>query len=412
MNRRATETLAGFLIGRVPPAGASFVKGLFSGVAAFLLFELVSRFNDNVPRVPVSWMMMAATFAIETVLLFRLIRLIRFPRRADLFFLLRIPYDRRIAVALYASKQAHAAFIPFSVAALAVAALLEFTLIHERSVMTLVAVPVFTMMVMAGTAAICRFALRHRWIPVTRRDNGGDSAGATKSTFFSRILAKTAVPFTRAVSGWLPGRGIRVLVMRNLLYILRGETVLSVLIMTAVPVLLTVLLLMIGNPFSPFVSFLPLLAVFMMNQHFITELGEAAENLTLCHWYSYAPRTLLLSNGCTLIIPSLSIMAVYAAVTVHTLFSVAGSIRFLNVAVSFLATVAIAAFRAASVKKQDQDVMNDFLLFAVIAVGNFIPRVGGVFALVVMGLLLLLNWEMIGSGTGKHTPASPMPKSS
>ena len=89
------------------------------------------------------------------------------------------------------------------------------------------------------------------------------------------------------------------------------------------------------------------------------------------------------------------VLPVFFAVSVSTLGSLPGVVRGVNELIFYIVTVAIGAFRASSRNRRDQDGVNDLFLFAGIAVGNFIPWVGSVFAVAVAGILLFLNWEMV-----------------
>ncbi|MBN1760060.1 MAG: hypothetical protein JW863_17170 [Chitinispirillaceae bacterium] len=397
MNTRALATLSASLIGPVPDPGRAVVKGSMLGTLAFLIFEFASKFNENIPRVPVAWLLMVATLAIETVLLFRLVSFVRFPRKPDFMFVARLGYAQRITVALHASKRAHAAFIPFTGAALAVAAVLEAAAMDERSPMVLAALPCVTLLFMAGTGLFCRFAISRRWVGVTHRDDTKGIHAVGEVPFFRALLARKSIVVARCLSGWMPSRSIRMLLMRNLLYLLRGEIILTLLLLIAVPVLLFFLMLLIGDPWSPFVSLLPLVAAFMMQLHFIGEIGEAAVALPACYWIAVRYRSILVSNLLSLMLPLAVVLPVYYLVTASTLVTPAGAVRGGNELLFFMVTAAIGAFRVSSGKRRDQDGVTDFLLFAGIAVGNFIPWSGSVFAVAVAGVLLLLNREMVRS---------------
>jgi hypothetical protein len=396
MNTRAVATLSASLIGPVDPWRAA-VKGTMLGTLAFLIFEFASKFNENIPRVPVAWLMMVATLAIETVLLFRFINFLRFPRKQDFMFVARLGYMQRIAIALHSSKRAHAAFIPFTGAALAVAAVLEAAVMGERSPMVLVALPCVTLLFMAGTGVFCRFAISRRWIGVAHRDDTKGANMVGGGAFFRTLLARYSVVVARRLSGWVRSRSIRMLLMRNLLYLLRGEIVLTLLLLIAVPVLLFFLMLLIGDPWSPFVSLLPLVTAFMMQLHFVGEFGEAAAALPACYWIAVRSRSIVLSNFLSLMLPLVVVLPVYYLVTAATLVTPAGVVRGVNELLFFMVTAAIGAFRVSSGNRRDQDGVTDFLLFAGIVVGNFIPWSGSVFAVAVAGVLLLLNREMVRS---------------
>ena len=170
----------------------------------------------------------------------------------------------------------------------------------------------------------------------------------------------------------------------------------TLLIVTATPVLLLVLLLMIGDPLSPFGAFIPLLAAFLMGYHFTAELEEAADILPECHWYRRRSRSVLTGNFVTLLLPVLSIPIVFCCVSFATLCSGYGIVRLLNFGIAFVSTVAIGVFRLTNRARKDQDVAMDLMLFALIAVGLFVPWVGGVFAVAALLVMVLVNWSVVG----------------
>jgi hypothetical protein len=394
MNQTALDVLAEGLIGTVPTPRKSVIKGVLSGIVMFLIFECVSVFDDNIPRIPAAWLMMVATVAVESVLFFRIARLLHQPRRSDFHFIIRLDYRQRIAIARRAAHKAHRTFITFTGAVLLTAAVLEMTIIRERSVMTLLVIPCVSMLVMVTAALLMKFAIAHRAIRCSHRDTTESGEVKGGNGFFRKRLARISVPIARLVCTVMP-RQVRLAVTRNVLYLLRGEIVLTILILAAAPVVLVVLMLMINDPLSPFVTLLPLLAVFMMNQHFAAELAEATEKLVECHWYAMRPVTLFFSSFLTLLLPASVPAIIFLAIAFPTFFSLAGAIRLLNFLIALIAAITVGCRSIMTVHRNDSDPFVALMLFAVIVVGNFIPWAGAVFSAAAVLVMVLLDWEML-----------------
>ena len=382
------------LIGNVPTKGRALFKGIVTGAVMFAVFEFISFVNTNIPRVPVSWLMIPVTVIIEGVLLIRLAGFLGHPRRQDFYFISRLSYLQRIGIAGYAWRRTHGAFFPFTAALLVTASVLEMVLLKERTFLILAAMPCCSMFFMAVMAVIGRIVIDRRLVPVSRKDETDGNEPASTGSFYQLRGARSSCKLVECIGRLIP-EGCRVSVMRNLLYLLRGEIVLTILLTTAVPVLLTVLILMIGDLRSPFTGFFTVLSVFIMSFHFTSELEDASGALEHCYWYDFGRQAVLFGNGITLLIPVLPLLVVFIVITAFAGIDLTGLLILFNFLVSFLVTVAIGAFRLTAVSRNDQETASDLMLFALIAVGCFIPTVGGVFALAAAAALVMRNWKLI-----------------
>lgn len=394
MNKSAVAQLAERITGKVPPPRHSAGKGAMAGAALFFFCEFMSSINSNVPRIPVSWLMIAAAVMMESVLFFRIIQLLSQPRKPDLHFIFRLDYAMRTSVALEALKSGHRSFVPFIVAVLTVAFTGELTLLHERSIVLLVVIPVACILVLFFTEVLMSALITRHAVPCTKRDDIGEEGETHRNSLFKKQLAAASVRLAHMFADRFNG-SLRSIVMRNTLYLLRGDILITLLITLASPVIAALLMVMIHNPLSPFVSLMPLVFIFMSNYHFATDLTEGSENLAACHWYHLSPRELLKGYFITLVLPALLPVLVFFVVTSGSLFSGAGAVRLVNFLLAAAVTILIACRQLVAPEKNDSDPALGLGLFTIIAVGNFIPVAGGLFSLLVVGIIFLLDGKRV-----------------
>jgi hypothetical protein len=391
VNNSAVDALSYDLIGNVPPAGSSALKGAASGTVLFFVCEYLGFITGQVPRIPVAWLMMVATVMVESVLFFRIIRLLHQPRRGDFNFIIRLDYADRITIATRSADRAHRAFVSFTGALLGAAAILELVLVHERSVMVLLVIPAASMLLMVAAGNGCRMIVAQRRIPCTHRDDTGDRSAVASGGKVRGVLARGALSWSAFLSGRLPGgRGVRLALRRNLLYLLRGEFVLSLLIVIVSPVIVAILIAMIHQNASPFTTAIPLAAVFMINYHFANELGEAGETLSSCYWYDLRAKTVFFGNCYTMLLSAVPVALVGLVFLAPTLWSIAGFARMLNFLAALAATVIIGC-RGVRSKRNDADPLVGVMLFAGVMVGNFIPYFGVLFSGAAVGIAAILD---------------------
>jgi len=394
MNSNAALQLAKRLTGEIPSPRSSALKGVVTGATLFFFFEFMSSINDNIPRVPVSWLMIAASVMMESVLFFRIVRLLSRPRKPDFYFILRLGYDARTTVARTALRSGHGSFIPFLAAILAVSAAGELFLLHERSVILLAAVPAACLLVLQGTELLMTALITRHAIPCTRKDDIGEEGALSKGSALRRQLAASSVTIARMTAGLFPA-SLRIIIMRNMLHLLRGEVIITGLIVLAVPVITALLIIMLHDPHSPFATMLPLIFIFMSNFHYASELSEASETLQLCHWYRFSPRQLLAGTFFTFAVPALLPVVTFFALTIPALTMISGIVRALNFLAAAAVTVLIAARLQNSTKHSDSDPAIAFALFGLIVVGNFIPYAGILFTLAALGVVLIIDRSMV-----------------
>lgn len=382
------------LVGPVPGARNSLFKGALAGLVSFGIFEYGSFVNDNIPRVPVAWLFIVFVFAMELVLFMRVVGLLHEPRKENLFFVLNVSYALRQKVAVKASRAVHRAVLSFMVMALTVASGLEYLILGERSVIMLGIIPVSSMLLLLVVAFVSRQLIGRRYIPLARNDSSVQESTGTSHSYFAAALAERVVSIARSTAQIAP-HSVRPLVMRNILYLVRGELFITLLLLIATPVLLAVFIFMLPDMPTPFRSFFPLLGVFIVNMHHGIAFQEAAEQSNRYPWYHFRQRTIAAANFISLSILSIPIVLSFVVVSALTLGTVAGLVSAGNFLLALAVTIGISCRMVSGFVRKDSDISVDLMLFALVALGVFVPWVGGVFSLIAMGIIVLLSWKVL-----------------
>jgi hypothetical protein len=389
----AENALVTHLIGSVPDFNRSLSKGATLGVLTFVIFEGISLINPNVPRVPAPWLIAFSIWIAQLVLLFKISRFLKRPRIEDFFFVTGMNYDQRKKIAMRSYGAVHEAILPFTVVSVLIAITLEFTIVKERSFINIGIVPL----------AFCALTLLFYKIGTVILDKGlikislRDIRNTGLSSFFNMkifvLFAKMILTISKVITSVSP-RSIRPLTIRNVLYLLRSAPLqLSLLIVTA-PVLLTLFLLLIGNPQSPFVLFFPILTVFLLNYFYAGLLLEASLKFKECPYYEYSPKRLLFSHLFTTALFALPYIFIYICIINKNILSLSGLMRTVTFFTSLGATLLVSSRAVLHFERKDSDSVTDWLLFIIgIAPGLFIPNFGWIFALLISGVFLLLEWE-------------------
>lgn len=386
--------LISLLVGPVPGARNSLVKGALAGLVSFGIFEYGSFVNKNIPRIPVAWLFIVFVFAVELVLFMRVTGMLHEPRKENLFFVLNVSYVLRQKIAVEASRAVHRAVLSFMVMALIVASVLEYLILEERSVMMLVIIPVSCMLLLLFVTLISHQLIERRCIPLARNDSSVRERTGTSHSYFAAVLAKRVVSIARSTAQIAP-RSVRPLVMRNILYIVHGELFVTLLLLIATPVLLAVFIFMLPEMPTPFRSFFPLLGVFIVNMHHGIAFQEAAEQSNQYPWYHFSRRTIAAANFISLSVLSIPIVLSYVVVSALTLGTVAGLVYAGNFFLALAATIGISCRMVSGFLRKESDISVDLMLFALVALGVFVPWVGGVFSLTAMGIIVLLSWKVL-----------------
>lgn len=402
MNTQACDQLARKLIGTTPSQRASLIKGSLTGGLLFTVFEYFSTVNENIPRIPVAWLLAGVTIVIEAVLFGRVISIVRFPRSENLFTVLRMDYRQRTEVALHAIKTAHTAFLPFMISALLIAPLLELLVLKERSLFLLLAVPASATAFLLLSDYCVQLLIKTHRVPPVRRDDAERQQFFAIELLFRELLARVAIPIAQGAGRLVP-QSVRVHVKRSALYLLRGELFMSLLILAVVPVFVLIIILMLDETTSPFRIFLPLLALFLVNLHIAADLTESSVILPDCYWYPGAGRGVIAGYATTLLFAAFPFLLIMVIGMAPVLFSFRQTLALMNGTVSLAVIVFTSACRITSFRKGDEKKVSDLAVFAVIALGVFIPYAGIAFTFTAAGLVLLLQWDVITGAPMKKT---------
>jgi 4-amino-4-deoxy-L-arabinose transferase-like glycosyltransferase len=122
------------------------------------------------------------------------------------------------------------------------------------------------------------------------------------------------------------------------------------------------------------------------------------EKLPECHWYRFTPGQLFRGYFLTLALPVAPLVITALAVIIPAHFSLYGAVRLLNFCIAIAATLFIGCRSCMTTRNNDTDPAIATAIFAVIAVGNFIPWAGVFFSAAAAAVMVLLDWEIL---TGK-----------
>ena len=140
------------LIGTIPDKKKLVMQGITSGVTCFLIFEMFSVVNPNVPRFPVPWLLMIIVPIAEMIFFSRIVSILRMPRRDDLFFIYGLDYNQRQSLASTAFHSAQTMLRSFIIPSLVTELTLEITVLHLFSIREIV------ILVVILTSLFCFFS--------------------------------------------------------------------------------------------------------------------------------------------------------------------------------------------------------------------------------------------------------------
>ncbi|NLG16058.1 MAG: hypothetical protein GX556_01865 [Fibrobacter sp.] len=398
INRPAESYLVRYLIGKVPDKRRSIYRGLFSGLLLFGIFEGISLVNSNIPQIPAVWLL---SIVMPLGLIFTFIkisRVVRFPRTCNFFFVICLSSQQRKQIAARSIRAIYEAIMPFVISCAAVIAILEFSVMRDRSIMNLVIIPVVLILFIVLLFRVSEALLAGKLL----RNSSKDMMLAQLHTgqfFVSVLFAKVILTLSRT-AGRLTPEAIRPLVIRNFLYLFRSDPLIFPFFICAAPVLLSVLLILINNPLSPFLDFFTLLAIFSLCYYNANQLRESRLRLKECPWYEYGSKQFLLSFAALSVLLAVPFTAIFLIRTRSTLFSAAGLVRAGTLFLALIPILLTAARPALRTEKKDSDIATDAVLFLAATLGCFIPLFGWIFTVLTLAAVLLLQWETLHE-TGK-----------
>lgn len=387
------------LVGPLSRKKRSSSKGVALGVLLFGLFEFFSMINPNAPRVPVPWLLGLTIWIAQFAVFIKIAVFLRYPRREDFFFVMTMNSNQRKELAAASITSVHNAITPFVFSSLGTGILLEFFVFRERSFINLLVLPVvvIAMSWLIYMISVCLFN-RDFIKPSAQDDRRRGHLVALPS-----VLSLMIIKVSKGVGFFTPHK-IRPFVIRNVMYLLRSDPLLFLLFTCAAPVLLLLFMILTIKQSSPFMEFFTLLAVFVLNSYYSSNLKESAEILKRCPYYRYDPRLVLWAHLFTVAIFSFPFILVFSGtVNVH-LISADGPLRMLTFLIAFAATLLISCRAVLHPQRKDSESATDFIFFILaVATGLFVPLYGWIFPLLGIIATVLLEWETIIAGTSGQT---------
>lgn len=388
------EILCRYVTGRLLGPSEAIFKGAFWGALATAIFEMVSLVNQNVPRVPVSWLIVVVVPVVETVLLFRIAALLRCPRTEDFLYIIRLSHKQRKNLALFAFSSVQKTILLFSSSMVAVAAVLEFFVMRERMIINLVIVPAATVGLTAGIGIIGMFLLRNDFVKPVKKDLLDAERKKMFTAHLGAAFRKAANSISFEIGSIAPVK-LKALVIRNFLYLFRKDPFIFLFFTLAAQVFLFFLCLLLGDRSSPFIGIFTVLFAFMLSIRNASNLQDATLKLEECPYYSFNKRDIFGGYVFTFSLLSLLYPLIFAAVGWNTLFSTEGILRFVTLLTAVFVSMVISARSALSSDRKNSDLVSDWFLFGTVCIGFFIPFVGWIFPLVALFVVILLEWESL-----------------
>ncbi|MBN1603461.1 MAG: hypothetical protein JW915_17760 [Chitinispirillaceae bacterium] len=389
------------IIGTIPDKKKLVIQGITSGITCFLIFEMFSVVNTNVPRFPVPWLLMIIVPIAEMVFFSRIVSILRMPRRDDLFFIYGLDYNQRQSLALTAFHSAQTMLRSFTLPLLVTALTLEITVLHLYSIWEIVVPAV------ALTGLLCFFP----WAGKLAFEKG----------FFRPVktdrmpgTVKNAIPFSETFSSVLIVLGTRIsslvpvvfrpIVLRNVFILFRSEPLLIPLFLLTAPVIQIVLILVVRDIHSPFVDFFSSIVFFALSSWYVSLIREANASIRENPLYNFDRKQMMLAYVCTFIILAVPLLLVYTVVIVPVVFSVAGITRLITTVTLFLLIPFITSTLVYDPYRKDGEQMTTTLFFGGGCIGLFVGYFGYIFPLLVFTAFMLKEWKLFAS-----PPLSPSP---
>lgn len=389
------------LIGTIPDKKKLVMQGITSGITCFLIFEMFSVVNPNVPRFPVPWLLMIIVAIAEVIFISRIVPILRMPRRDDLFFIYGLDYNQRQSLALTAFHSAQTMLRSFIIPSLVTALTLEITVLHlfsirEISVLAVTLTGLFCFFAWAGKLAFEKGFFR----PVkTDRMPGTVKNTMPFSETFSRVLIKLGIK----ISSLAPVT-LRPIVLRNVFILFRSEPLLIPLFLFTAPVIQVVLILVVRDIHSPFVDFFSSIVFFALSSWYVSLIRDANASIRENPLYNFNKKQMMLAYVCTFTILAVPLLLVYTVAIISVVFSIAGIARLITTVTLFLLVPFITSSLVYDPYRKDGEQVTTSIFFGGGCIGLFIGYFGYIFPLLVFTAFMLKEWKSLAS-----PPLSPSP---
>jgi hypothetical protein len=381
------------LVGTFPDTKKLIIQGITSGITFFLIFEMLSVVNNNVPRFPVPWLLMIIVPIAEMIFISRIVSILRIPRREDLFFIYGLDYSQRQSLALTAFNSAQTMLRNFSIPSLVTALLLEITVLHVYSILEILVPAVVLTGLLYTFAGVGKLALEKGLFNPVTTDR---IPGTTKNTMpfnetFSKVLLKTGI----AISMRVPVQ-LRPVVLRNIFILFRSEPMLIPLFMITAPVLQIVLILVVGDMHSPFVDFFSSIVFFAVSSWYASLIREANAAIRDNPQYTFGKKQTMLGYVCTFCILTIPLLLVYAGAIAPLIMSIEGMTRLITTVAMFILVSFITSAVVYDPYRKDGEQITTAFFFGGGCIGLFIAYFGSVFPLLVFTAFMLKEWKSLG----------------
>jgi len=383
------------LVGTLSEKKRSFAKGVTLGVLLFGLFEFLSTINPNAPRIPVPWLLGLTIWIAQIAVFIKIAAFLRYPRREDFFFVMAMNSGQRKELAVASMTSVHNAITPFICSSLGTGMLLEFLVIRERSFINLLLLP-SVVIIGAWLIAMISVNLLNRGFirPLTQ-----DARRKGHLVIYPPVLSSLIIKISKVIGSFTPHK-IRPFVIRNVMYLLRTDSLQFLLFTCAAPALLLLFMILTIKQSSPFMEFFTLLTVFVLNSYYSSTLKESAATLKKCPYYRYDPRLVFWAHIFTAAFFSFPFILVFSCTANVYLISLSGLLRIMTFLIAFAATLLINCRAVLHPQRKDSEAATDFVIFILaVATGLFVPLYGWIFPLLGIVATVLLEWDTIIADT-------------
>lgn len=382
------------LVGAFPNKNKLMFQGVTSGALFFAIFELLAVVTKNLPRFPVPWLLIIIVPIAQIIFIARIVSILQFPRRNDLFFIYGLDFKHRLSLALTSFEAAQNMLKSFVVPALLTSVALEISVLHLFSVFETLISPLLLLGWLFLLPIIGNAMIEKGFFKPVKTDRLPENSGRTVP--FSDQFAKLLLNFGHFVSSPTP-KNIRPLVLRNVFVLFRSEMFLLPLFLFAAPVLQTVLILIVQDMGSPFVDFFTMVIFFAVGSWYASLLGEANAMSIENPYYTFDRRRVLLAFTATFVILTIPLFLVYLGAISSQLISIKGILRLITTVIMIVVTAALTSAHVYAPSRKDSEQIGTALFFGGGCIGLFISYFGFVFPVLVGIAFFLKEWGVLNS---------------
>lgn len=382
------------LVGNFPNKNKLMFQGITSGATFFAIFEFLSVVNKNLPRCPVSWLLMFIVPIAQILFIARIVSILQVPRRSNLFFIYGLDFKHRLTLALTAFQAAQNMLKSFVIPALLTSVALEITILHQFSIFDTLISPLLLLGWLFLLPVIGKAMIEKRFFKPVKTDRLPESSGST--VLFSDQFAKLLLRLGHSISSLTP-KNLRPLVLRNIFVLFRSEMFLLPLFLIAAPVLQMVLILIVQDMSSPFVDFFSLIIFFATGSWYASLIREANAMSIENPYYNFPRKRILLAFTATFAVLTIPIFLVYLGAISSQLLSIKGITRLFTAGIMIVLTALLTSTNVYHPFRKDSEQVGGALFFGGGCIGLFINYFGFVFPVLVGIAFFLKEWAVLNS---------------